>query len=103
MMATPAQARETWPCPISRTFKDKQGPNCIADHCPLWRWKDLMVTPEYNAVVSAVADKMAQAEGKTKHIGHTREANRTVMADRKAHGLPDKPFEGWCGLGGTTK
>jgi hypothetical protein len=41
-----AQARETMPCPLARTFADKKGPNCMGDAFHAEAVKRVMRNPE---------------------------------------------------------
>lgn len=89
------------PCPQARAFEPKaveavMKPGrsdgfCIADKCPVWRWRPLMVDePGYKeAVAKAEKDGMKPAD-----------AARHVSKHRKEYGLHDAPYLGWCGLGG---
>lgn len=93
MIVTPDHAREHFACPIGRTFADTHS-TCIADKCPIWRWKALTTNePGFKA---AVSDALRMSENKGSH----KKAVAWVMERRADLGLPDKPYEGWCGLGG---
>lgn len=104
MKATPAQARETWPCPLARTFAEKKGPNCMADHCPIWRWIPLSAKDaQFKAAVQNAIKAIAAEEGKKPSPGlHSRAVER-VMEKRGELGLPEGPTHGYCGLAGEPK
>lgn len=103
---TPAQARETMPCPLARTFSEKVGPNCDAGKCLIWRWLPLDASDD--RFVSAIKREIAclaqdheKAGGKKRQSSSFhKEAVANVMSDPKAYGVPDAPERGWCGLGG---
>lgn len=104
---TPAQARETYPCPVARTFDKKVGPNCDADKCPVWRWLPLSADdPRFSGAVKRECVMLAQQKAeetgkkpKPHHLYH-KQAVKNVMADPQAYDVPAKPERGWCGLGG---
>lgn len=101
MKATPAEARETWPCPVARIFAEKKGPNCMADRCPLWRWVPLdMKADKFQAAIKKRAQELAEAAGEKNSIKWVNRASDEVFADRKKFGLPEGPTHGFCGLGG---
>lgn len=97
MKATPAQARETWPCPLARTFAEKKGHNCMADHCPIWRWIPLSANdPAFKEAVSAEMKVIADERGKKPGPIFHKEAVARVMRQKDM-----TPTHGYCGLGGT--
>ncbi len=101
MKATPAQAREEWPCPLARTFDKKIGPNCDADHCPMWRWIALSSSdPKFVSAVKKEQRRLADEEGRKNNGGLHKIAVKNVMADRPAHNVPEKPTHGYCGIAG---
>jgi hypothetical protein len=87
-IATPAHAREHWICPIARTFGDKPQERCRGEQCAVWRWKPIMADEIKEAVAKAMQDGMQH-----------KAAVAYVMANRRDLGLPDTPYQGWCGLG----
>lgn len=95
----PEVARSEWLCPVARLWGDSTTvqARCRGDDCPVWRWKPLMATdPDYAAAVKKVMQE--QFEGKA--VGH-KAAVAYVQDNLKELGLPERPFEGWCGLGGS--
>lgn len=86
---TEADAKSNWPCPIAR-IKTHAGPNCEGTNCPLWRWMPVMMKQEH-----IEANKACVKRGMT-----TKEAAAYVADNPSEFGLPEGPFEGFCGLGG---
>jgi hypothetical protein len=98
---TPAQARETLPCPLAKTFAVKHGPNCDVDKCPVWRWEPLMADAAMARAIKLESRRLAEVDEKNRPIASfMKAATANVRADRKSHNLPTKPTRGWCGLGG---
>lgn len=103
---TPAQARETMPCPLARTFAEKKGPNCDADRCPVWRWRAPLDMPP--GFLSAVKREMAclaqeEAERTGKKVSDQKFHQRAVANvnhDPEAYGVQMPKDKGFCGLGG---
>lgn len=96
---TPAEA-SAFKCPVARTFSEKASHNCEGPTCILWRWIPLSADdPAFKAAVKAEMQALSDLSG-SYSAGHHRKAVANVMADRKAHGLPDAPTDGYCGLGG---
>lgn len=102
---TPDEARETVPCPLSRTFgKEPLTPNCRGDLCPIWCWKPRMASdPEFASAIKkemhALAQDKSEKTGKThNHAGFHAEAVAKVMRNPEGYGI--KREEGHCGLGG---
>ncbi|TNE57815.1 MAG: hypothetical protein EP341_03790 [Sphingomonadales bacterium] len=99
-----AQARETFKCPMARTFAEKVGQNCDAANCILWRWKPAMASdPEFMAAIKRemifLAKEHEDATGKKKdHSSFPKEAVARVMRNPSGFGV--EPEEGYCGLGG---
>jgi hypothetical protein len=101
---TPAQARETLPCPMARTFAEKKGPNCDADKCPVWRWLPLPATdPSYMSAVKR--EEACLAQEAEKETGKPQNADKfhkvavsNVRKNPVAYGV--QPKHGFCGLGG---
>ena len=87
-IATPAHAREHWVCPIARTFGDSPTKMCRGSDCAIWRWQPVMAEEMKAAVAKAIS------EGRTH-----KEAVAHVAANRHDYGVPDRPYQGWCGLG----
>jgi hypothetical protein len=83
------------PCPLARAYAPGHlidGSMCIGGNCLVWRWRPLMVDdPGYAEAVKKAAEDGMKRPG---------EAQKFVSANRKALGLNDKPYLGWCGLGG---
>lgn len=99
---TPADARESFPCPVARTFATKIGPNCDAESCIAWRWVPLSAdNPALKAAISKAAHDMAAEAGKAgSAVMYHQKAVRHVMDNRADLGLPTKPTHGFCGLAG---
>jgi len=99
-----AQARETMPCPLARTFADKKGPNCMGDACPVWRWKPRLATdPEFSAAIKremySLAEQHKERTGKEKAVvGFHNKAVQRIVRNPEGYGIERK--EGYCGLGG---
>ena len=96
MIASPDTARAEWPCPLSRLWgEDTVNPRCRGDACPLWRWVPLDANdPAFKAAVGA---KMKELGGGP---GYHKQAVAYVMENRAALGLPERPTDGFCGMGG---
>ncbi|WP_120636058.1 hypothetical protein [Ruegeria sp. EL01] len=103
----PKEARETFACPLARTFDKKAGPNCDADKCIMWRWLPLPASdPRFLGAIKREEAMLAQEKAKEtgdkakpQHLYH-KKAVANVMNDPEAYGVPAKPELGWCGLGG---
>ena len=97
---TPAQARETMPCPLARTFEKKVGSNCDADRCIMWRWKAVMASdPLFMSAVKREEAVLAQEDGKGKSADrfHSKAATN-VAKDPAGYGV--EATRGYCGLAG---
>jgi hypothetical protein len=67
---------------------------CSGSACMAWRWLPLQADDDFkNAVVKAAAELGDTSNGKHKAAAH-------VIANRAKYGLPEKPFEGFCGKAG---
>lgn len=101
---TPERAAEM-PCPLGRLFTTPHE-TCIADQCPLWRWRQLVSTdPRFTSAVQRyIAAKKALPEYKDVQpaLLH-KEAVEMVTADPIEHHLPEGPEVGFCGLGGAVQ
>jgi hypothetical protein len=97
---TPAQARETFPCPVARTFDQKVGPNCDGDRCILWRWRAIMASDAlFQSAVKREMACLAQEEGNNKPpMTFHKKAAANVAANPEGYGV--KREVGYCGLGG---
>ena len=78
---------------IQAAIEGTGGTKCIASNCMVWRWVPLTITPEYLDAVRALAEATAEKAPFAK-------AARAVADKPEAHGLPSKPFRGFCGLAG---
>ena len=91
MMLTPEEARVRR-CHASM---DVQGSGaCISDKCMAWRWRPLQTDEAWREAVKKVAAEIGDttpSKGK---------AAKIVTQNRAKYGLPDKPFQGWCGRAG---
>ena len=72
---------------------------CASTVCMAWRWRPLMADDAFLNAVKTVMNKLMKEKKMLRLPAHN-EAVKIVTKDRKGHGLPDKPFEGWCGLAG---
>ncbi len=96
-MLTPDEAGE-FHCPM--TFVDAANPMpCEGPQCILWRWAQLETDDAFLLAVKKEQERLAAEKGSSAIVGFHKTAVKNVMADRKKHGLPDKPTHGWCGLG----
>jgi hypothetical protein len=97
---TPDQASKL-KCPFARTFDAKVGAHCEGGKCIAWRWLPIQASdPRF---VKAVKDEMksiAEAKGSHNSVSFHKQAVKNVTDDPKAHGVPDAPEQGWCGLAG---
>lgn len=102
MIASSDTARVEWPCPVARLWgKANVSAKCRGDACPVWRWIPLdAVDSRFVSAIWAEQERLAQAAGKANNGGFAKKATANVMKDRAAHGLPDRPERGYCGLGG---
>lgn len=92
--ATPTHAKESWACPVARTFATPQV-LCRGDACPAWRWKQIVVTdPRFKDAFDRAASDLGL--GKT-HVGRI---TKHLFDHRDEYGLPTRPEVGWCGLAG---
>lgn len=99
-MLTEPQARGL-ACPIARTFAGSPVATCRGSGCILWRWQPILASsPAFVSAVQAEMKRAAEAAGKPTGGGFHKQAVATVMADKAAHGVPDRSEYGWCGLGG---
>ena len=96
MIASVEHAKASWQCPVARLWaSDVVHARCKGDACPLWRWEPLNADdPVFKA---AVAAKIKELGGSP---GYHKQAVAHVMANREALGLPVRPTQGFCGLGG---
>lgn len=70
----------------------KNGTNCSGQDCMAWRWFPLQAnTPEYIAAL-----KECEFERGMK----PKDAAAYVNKNRAEFGIPEEPFEGYCGLAG---
>lgn len=82
------------------TEEDWAGSRCAADKCMAWRWMPLLATdPKYIAALKECESIDIQENGKLRKM-RAGEAAAYVNENRKKFGLPEKPFEGYCGLAG---
>lgn len=99
-----AEARETKPCPIARTFAEKKGANCDGDKCPLWRWKPRLSTdPGYTSAITREMANLAQEYNQHNEKHKTPEHFRkqaTAAVTRNPEGFGITREQGHCGLGG---
>lgn len=104
---TPPEARKTMPCPVARTFDKKVGPNCDADACPMWRWREIAAND--NRVMSAY--RRVQQDMLTAKKEKNPDSNSTLntfhkQAVAKVAAAPwdfifmDDEDRGFCGLAG---
>jgi hypothetical protein len=91
----PEEARR-FPCPNgSSHFTPIE--KCEAEKCLLWRWRPLQATePGYKEAVQ-------KAQGLDKAARGGLMPAEYVNANRKKFDLPERPYVGWCGLGGEPK
>ena len=82
----PEFAADYWFCPATGFDAGCKGPAC-----PLWRWAPLTTKdgPYEAAVIKLAAEGMTNAQ-----------ASKEVGENRAKYGVPEKPYRGWCGLGG---
>lgn len=101
---TPEEARKM-PCPLGRTFSEPRA-TCIADDCPLWRWRGLVATdPRYHSAIQRyIATKSVELREAGEKVPSEallhKEAVAVVSARPLEHHTPDRPERGYCGLGG---
>lgn len=104
---TPPEARKAMPCPVARTFAEKVGPNCDADKCPMWRWRELSVMD--HRVIAAYLrvaqdllseDKAKNPDTKKNVDSMHKRAVATVSAAPWDFIFMDDNDRGYCGLGG---
>lgn len=69
---------------------------CLGSDCAYWRFRPLMADAAFLAAVKSAADSMTD---ETKAGAHNK-AVQEVTKNRAKYGLPDKPFEGFCGAAG---
>lgn len=84
-------------CPYTGSHEgafDPKHQTCIGSRCMAWRWLPLMADEAFKAAVSKAKDDI----GDKTPAGV--KASQHVIANRAAYGLPDKPFDGYCGLAG---
>lgn len=110
-LTTPQEASKGLSCPLSRTFGDDDlNASCRGAGCAVWRWTPVPASdPRFMNAVGAEVDRLHAAHMEANPIsdrkknGFHQAAVKNVMADPKAHGVPDKPERGYCGLGGEPK
>ena len=82
---TPQDAKALWICPL-------RGQRCIADDCPMWRWRERQVSDAgWSEAVRAEAERTGEKAPYAK-------AARVVANAPEAHGMG--PRTGYCGMGG---
>lgn len=67
---------------------------CIGSDCMAWRWLPLMADEAFKAAVIKAADDIGDKTD-SRH-----KAAKHVTENRAAYGLPDAPFDGFCGIAG---
>lgn len=104
---TPPEARKSMPCPVARTFSEKKGPNCDADACPMWRWRELSVSDNrvlsaYVRVATDLLDQERKKNPETKKTvdGMHKQAVQIVAAAPWDFIFMNDEDRGYCGLGG---
>ena len=84
------EARDNLYCPL--TYPDLKNIRCcMGPTCAAWRW--------HEEEVDEPGWKEAVQEAKEKGIGY-KEAPTYVNEHRTEFGLPEKPWRGYCGMGG---
>ena len=96
---TPEDARKM-PCPLGRTFSEPRS-NCIADECPLWRWRpNLSTDPRFTSAIQRKLAMLKQEKPDVERDLLHQEAVAVVSANPKDFYIPEAPERGFCGLGG---
>ncbi len=68
--------------------------HCSGQGCMAWRWLPLTCDPDWVAAMRKAAEELGdKTPGRDKAAAH-------VNANRKAYGLTEAPFRGYCGLAG---
>lgn len=108
---TPKEAQKALSCPLARTFGDDNlTATCRGAGCAVWRWTPIAANdPRFAKAVGDEMERLHAAHmagnplSDRKKSGFHREAVANVSADPAAHGVPDKPERGYCGMGGEPK
>jgi len=89
---TPEQAKDSFKCPIARCMSTKEGANCEAADCILWRWVPLSTKdPKWRSAIVAIASETGEKAPFAK-------AAKEVSNNPQKYGM--KLSKGYCGLGG---
>lgn len=101
---TPEDARETWVCPVARTFGDNPIKNCRGDACPVWRWRPLLAAdPRFTSAINREIEMLkGEKPNVTPAVLH-KEAVAKVTNNPQDYMIPEGPEVGFCGLGGEVR